>query len=74
MRHDLEWNDLLDCGASDPALNSIVTQCENINREFLPDSNLSEVATVQREQDADEQLKVIAAQLREMEGKHKVSS
>jgi len=37
IRYDLEWNDLLDCGVSDPVLNSIVRQCELINREFLPE-------------------------------------
>jgi len=66
IRHDLEWNDLLDCGVGNPVLNSIVKQCELINREFLPDRSLSEVAKLQHEQDADERLKIIAAQLREM--------
>jgi hypothetical protein len=69
-RHDLEWNDLLDCKVGDPALNSVVKQCELINREFLPDRSLSEVAKLQRDQAADEQLKIIAAQLREMEREH----
>jgi hypothetical protein len=69
IRYDLEWNDLLDCGVSNPVLNSIVKQCELINRESLPDRSLSEVVKLQREQDADGQLKIIAAQLREMEKK-----
>jgi hypothetical protein len=74
VRYDLEWNDLLDSGVSDPLLISIVKQCELINREFLPEGSLSEVAKLQREQDADGRLKTIAAQLREMEKRTKVSS
>jgi hypothetical protein len=62
----------LDCGVSDPELNSMVKQCELINREFLPDRSLSEVAKLQCEQDADERLKIIAAQFREMEKRAKV--
>jgi hypothetical protein len=65
----MTWNGttFLDSGVSDQVLNSIVKQCEFINREFLPDRSVSEVAKQQREQDADNRLKAIAAQLRRME-------
>ena len=66
----LEWNDLLECGVTDPALNSIIKECEVINRQFLPESNLSEVSKLQREEDADQRLKAIASQLRAMEGQN----
>jgi hypothetical protein len=63
---DLEWNDLLDCGVKDPELNAIVKQCELINREYLPQKDLSPVSKQQREDEADERLKLIAIQLRNM--------
>jgi hypothetical protein len=67
LRRDVEWNDLLDCGVSDPELASIVKQCERINVEFIPDSSLSAAAQQQRELNADQQLMQIAVQLRELE-------
>lgn len=66
VRHDLEWNDLLDCGVRDPILNSIVKQCELINRDYIPEPGDSEVSKFHREQEADRRLKSIVAQLREM--------
>jgi hypothetical protein len=66
FQYDLEWNDLLDCGVKDPELKSIVKQLELINREYLPQKYLSPVAKQQREHEADERLKLIATQLRNM--------
>ena len=67
LQSDLEWNDLLDCGVKDPELNVIVKQCELIAREYLPEKDLSPVAKLQREDEADKRLKLIAIQLRKME-------
>jgi len=66
IRHDMEWENLLDSSVSDPELKSVINKCRVINRAFLPDSSLSKVAKQQHEQDADEQLKRIASQLREI--------
>jgi hypothetical protein len=66
LQVNLEWNDLLDCGVKDPELNAIVKQCEIINREYLPQKDLSLVSKQQREDNADERLKLIAIQLRNM--------
>ena len=70
-RYDLEWYGLLDGGVSDPTLDPVVKQCELINREYIPERSESEAAKVQREQNADERLKKLAAQFREMERKVK---
>lgn len=64
---DLEFNDLLDCGVRDPELNAILRKCEIINREYLPDKDLSPVLKQQQEDEADERLKHIATQFRKME-------
>ena len=64
---DLEFNDLVDCGITDPELNAILKECELINREYLPDKDLSPVLKQKREDEADERLKHIATQLRKME-------
>jgi hypothetical protein len=66
LQVNLEWNDLLDCGVKNPELNAIVKQCELINREHLPQEDLSSVSKQQREDEADERLKLIAGQLRKM--------
>jgi len=66
LQSDLEFNDLLDCGVKDPELNAILKQCELINREYLPQEDLSPVSKQHREDEADERLKLVVTQLRNL--------
>jgi hypothetical protein len=69
MTNPFEWDDFIESGVKDPKLNEIRKQCEKINVEFYPDRNLSKEVKLQHERAAEERLRSIATQLRNMDRK-----
>jgi hypothetical protein len=62
-----EWNDFVDCSNRDPKLDAFRRQCEIISSQFETDQKSLDPNRYDRRQDATDELKKIAAQLRDLE-------
>ncbi len=67
LRYPQEWSDFVDCGNRDPKLNSLVKQCEIISSQFEPAQKSLGLNRDKRWQDATNELRKIASQLRGFE-------
>ena len=64
-----EWNDFVDCSNRDPKLDAVRRQCDTISSQFEKDQKSLDLNRDDRWQDATDELKKIAAQLRDLERK-----
>ncbi len=62
-----EWNDFVDCSNRDPKLDAFRKRCDLISSQFETDRKSLDLNRDDRWQDATDELKKVAAQLRDLE-------